>query len=123
MEQSSNSINVDFGNLLSEMSVITSSDVTTVQKSTAAINAIDTGMESISSRRSEFGSAVNRLVHAADAMLATKLATVESRSRVEDIDYAIATSELTKAQIIQQAATSVLAQANQSSSSVLALLK
>jgi flagellin len=69
------------------------------------------------------GSAINQLTYAADNMSNIAMNTSASRSRIEDTDYASASAELARTQIIQQAATAMLAQANQSPQSVLALLK
>jgi flagellin len=69
------------------------------------------------------GAAVNRLTHAVDNASNIAQNVTESRSRVTDTDYAAATSELARNQIIQQAATAILAQANQQPQTVLSLLK
>ena len=69
------------------------------------------------------GSTMNRLQYASDNLANISTNTAESRSRIQDTDYASATTELARSQIIQQAATAMLAQANQSGQSVLALLK
>jgi flagellin len=69
------------------------------------------------------GATVNQLQYAADNLLNVKSNAEASRSRIEDTDYAEATTELARTQIIQQAATAMLAQANQIPQTVLALLK
>jgi len=89
----------------------------------AAINALSTAMSTLNTQRSTIGSAVNRLTHAVDNLTAMSQNNSESRSKVEDTDYALATSDLARTQIIQQAATAILAQANQQPQSVLSLLK
>ena len=66
---------------------------------------------------------MNRLTHAADNATNISQNVSASRSRVTDTDYAAATSELARTQIIQQAATAILAQANQQPQTVLSLLK
>ena len=66
---------------------------------------------------------MNRLNYAADNMSNVSLNTSASRSRIQDTDYAQATTELARSQIIQQAATAMLAQANQQPSAVLSLLQ
>ena len=65
----------------------------------------------------------NRLVHTIDNLSNVITNTEASRSRIVDTDYAAETSELARSQIIQQAATAMLAQANQSSQAVLSLLQ
>ena len=69
------------------------------------------------------GSTINRLNYAADNLSNVSMNTSASRSRILDTDYASATTELARSQIIQQAATAMLAQANQQPQSVLSLLK
>jgi flagellin len=89
----------------------------------AAISALDLALSQLNTQRSVIGAAVNRLTHAVDNLTNIAQNTSDSRSKVEDTDYASATSELARQQIIQQAATAILAQANQQPQSVLSLLK
>jgi flagellin len=89
----------------------------------AAIGELDDALEAANSARSKIGAAINQLTYAADNMSNIAMNTAASRSRIEDTDYASASAELARTQIIQQAATAMLAQANQSPQSVLALLK
>ena len=88
-----------------------------------AITAIDTSIKNANEQRGAIGAAINRLNYAADNLTNISTNTAASRSRIEDTDYATASTELARTQIIQQAATAMLAQANQSPQSVLALLK
>jgi flagellin len=88
-----------------------------------AITNLDTALAAGNSARSKIGAAVNQLTYAADNLSNISMNTSASRSRIEDTDYAQASTELARTQIIQQAATAMLAQANQSPQSVLALLK
>lgn len=88
-----------------------------------AISALDLALSTLNAQRSIIGAAVNRLTHAVDNLTNVAQNTSDSRSKVEDTDYAAATSELARQQIIQQAATAILAQANQQPQSVLSLLK
>jgi len=88
-----------------------------------AISALDLALSTLNSQRSTIGAAVNRLTHAVDNLTNISQNTSDARSKVEDTDYASATSELARQQIIQQAATAILAQANQQPQSVLSLLK
>jgi len=90
---------------------------------TSAIDELDKAIEAGSLQRSVLGAAINQLTYAADNMSNISMNTAASRSRIEDTDYAQASTELARTQIIQQAATAMLAQANQSPQSVLALLK
>jgi flagellin len=90
---------------------------------TAAITAIDTALGTINSARATIGAGINQLTYAADNLTNVVQNTTASRSQILDTDYALTTTKLASAQIIQQAATAMLAQANQSQQGVLALLK
>ena len=105
------------------LSAIASSSVSSALSAANAVSALDTAIAALAANRSVIGAAVNRLTHAADNATNIAQNVTESRSRVTDTDYAAATSELARTQIIQQAATAILAQANQQPQSVLSLLK
>jgi flagellin len=91
--------------------------------SQASIELLDTAITSVDTFRSGLGARINRLTSAADNLANVALNTSASRSQIEDTDYAKATTELAKTQIIQQAAQAMLAQANQAPQSVLSLLR
>ena len=97
--------------------------VSTAASANAAITALDTALGQIAAQRSSIGATMNRLTYAADNLTNIAQNTTDSRSRILDTDYATATTQLSKTQIISQAATAMLAQANQQQQSVLALLK
>lgn len=97
--------------------------VDTAAAATSAIGHIDDAISTVDSFRSSLGAIVNRLNYAVDNLTNVSTNTAASRSRINDADYAAATTELARTQILQQAATAMLAQANQAPSSVLALLK
>jgi flagellin len=99
------------------------SSIATQSGANSAISALDTALKTIATGRAEMGATMNRLQYASDNLANISTNTAESRSRIQDTDYATATTELARSQIIQQAATAMLAQANQSGQSVLALLK
>jgi flagellin len=90
---------------------------------TTAIGQLDTAINAVSDQRALLGATINRLSYASDNLANVAMNTEASRSRIRDTDYAQATTELARTQIIQQAATAMLAQANQQPQSVLALLK
>ncbi len=96
---------------------------TTTVKAAEAITALNKSIQAANDKRASIGAGINRLTYAADNLANISLNTAASRSRIEDTDYAQASTELARTQIIQQAATAMLAQANQSPQSVLALLK
>ena len=98
----------------------TASAITT---GTAAVTAIDSAITAVNSQRATFGAAVNQLTYAIDNLASVKVNAEASRSRVLDADYAKETSELARTQIISQAGTAMLAQANQLPQTVLSLLQ
>jgi flagellin len=97
--------------------------LTTGQVASAAVAKLDDALSTLNANRSKIGAAVNRLGHAIDNLTNVAQNATDSRSRVTDTDYSKATSDLAKQQIIAQAATAILAQANQQPQSVLSLLK
>ena len=88
-----------------------------------AIGYLDMAISRVDSHRATLGATINRLEYAADNLANVSQNTSASRSRVLDADYASETTELARTQIIQQAATAMLSQANQQAQSVLALLR
>jgi flagellin len=95
----------------------------TVTGAQDAIAIIDRALEDINSQRSDLGAISNRLDHTINNLGNIVVNTEASQSRIEDADFAVETSNLTKAQILSQAATAMLAQANASKQSVLSLLQ
>jgi flagellin len=89
----------------------------------AAITTLDAAIAGVNSQRASYGSMVNRLEYAVDNLANVSQNAAASRSQILDADYATESTELARTQIIQQAGTAMLAQANQQSQSVLALLK
>ena len=89
----------------------------------AAITKIDSAITAVNTQRATFGAAVNQLTYAIDNLASVKVNAEASRSRIQDADYAFETSELARTQIIQQAGTAMLAQANQLPQTVLSLLQ
>lgn len=106
----------------SSLGVRTASISSTAAAQTS-IATLDTAMNSINSQRATIGASINQMAYAADNLTNVSTNTTQSRSTIMDTDYALATTQLAKNQIIQQAATAMLAQANQQPSSVMALLK
>jgi flagellin len=102
---------------------VVSATISTVAVANSAISAVDTALATIDSFRSDMGAKINRLTYAADNLTNVITNTGASRSRILDADYAKTATDLARTQIIQQAATAMLAQANQEPQSVLSLLK
>ena len=100
-----------------------SSDITTAAAATTAINNIDAALTAINSERSKMGAVQNRF----DSVVSNLRISVESQSaargRIMDADFAIETANLSRAQVLQQAGSAMLSQANQSPNGVLALLR
>ena len=88
-----------------------------------AVTKLDAAITSVNSQRATFGAAINQLTYAVDNLANVKVNAEAARSRVLDTDYAKETSELARTQIIQQAGTAMLAQANQLPQTVLSLLQ
>jgi len=97
--------------------------VETVAESTRAIETLNKALEEVSTAQAKLGAIQNRLTHNIDNLSKGSMLTEQSVGRIVDADFATETSELSKQQILAQAATSMLAQANQSKQSVLALLQ
>ena len=102
---------------------VSTASISTTTFAAKAIATLDTAMNSINSQRATLGASINRMAYAADNLTNVSANTTASRSTIMDTDYALATTQLAKNQIIQQAATAMLAQANQQPSAVMALLK
>jgi len=98
-------------------------DISTASGASDAIASLDAAIASVDDFRSDLGAKINRLTHAVDNLTNVAQTTSAARSRVLDTDYAAESTELARTQIIAQAATAMLAQANQQPQSVLALLK
>jgi flagellin len=97
--------------------------VETTSEATHAIETLDKALEEVSSAQAKLGAIQNRLSHNIDNLSKSAMLTEQSVGRVVDADFAQETSELSKQQILNQAAVSMLAQANQSKQSVLSLLQ
>ncbi|MGB1159485.1 MAG: flagellin [Porticoccaceae bacterium] len=120
----SQTMTVDFGNLQTGQDLtIGSNDVENSVNASAALAVIDADLATLSNQRAVYGAAINRLEHTIDNLGNISTNTQAARSRIQDADYAVETTELARAQIIQEASTAMLAQANQQQQSVLALIK
>lgn len=99
------------------------SSIATAAGAAASIDTIGSALEKINLQRAAIGAGINQMDFAADNLANVSTNATQSRSTIMDTDYAKATSQLAKTQIIQQAATAMLAQANQQPQSVMQLLK
>jgi flagellin len=105
------------------LSAIASATVASATSAASAVTNLDTAIQALAANRSVIGAAINRLTYSADNATTMAQNAASARSQISDTDYATATSELARAQIIQQAGTAMLAQANQQPQTVLALLR
>jgi flagellin len=96
--------------------------ITTVQGAQTVIARCKLVLDKVSESRSMMGAIMNRLEHVVDNLTNVSMNSAASRSQIEDADYAKASTDLAKSQIMSQAATAVLAQANTSQQTVLKLL-
>ena len=130
----SQTISVGFGDFTSANGIMlslngytlnsgSSSIASAITAASNIITAADVALEAVSTQRATFGAVSNRLTHAVDNLTNVKTQAEGARSRIMDTDYAQSTSELARTQIIQQAGTAMLAQANQLPATVLALLR
>ena len=125
------SISVEFGTL--KMTNATGNDlgasfttalaVTSNANANTAMGFLDTAIDAVSSRRATLGAAISRLEHTVDNLENNAVNSSASRSRILDADYAAETTELARTQIIQQAGTAMLSQANEKAQAVLKLLQ
>jgi flagellin len=102
---------------------VAATDITSSKFANRALGVLDTAIEGVNSTRAGLGASMSRLEYASDNLQNVSQNTQAARSRVLDADYAAETTELARTQIIQQASTAMLSQANQAQQSVLALLK
>ena len=124
-------LDVDFGTL--KMTGATGNDlgatftnvlaVTSNADANTAMGILDTAIDAVSTRRANLGAAISRLEHTVDNLENNAINSSASRSRILDADYAAETTELARTQIIQQAGTAMLSQANEKAQAVLKLLQ
>jgi len=116
-------ITVAFRDLVAITGLATAVGSSLLVTSASAISQMDKAIAAVDTFRSGLGAKINRLTHAADNLTNVSINTSASRSRILDVEYAKASSELARTQIIQQAATAILAQANASQQTVMKLLQ
>jgi flagellin len=102
---------------------INGANIGTVTSAVVVMGTMDTALQSIASEQAKFGSLINRLNFSIANLSKASVTTEQAIGRVVDADFAAETTNLSKQQILNQAATSMLAQANQSKQSILALLQ
>ena len=98
-------------------------DLNTVAGSQNAISVVDSALKYVDSQRADLGAKQNRLSHSINNLANVQENVEASNSRIKDTDFAKETTQMTKAQILQQASTSILAQAKQLPNSAMSLLQ
>ena len=116
-------IEVTIGDMGASSLGISASSISSLDSATVALSAISSALETINEQRATIGAGINRMEYAVDNLANISANATQSRSTIMDTDYATATTQLARTQIIQQAATAMLAQANQQPQAVLQLLK
>ena len=119
----SETITLSFIDTASSGLSINAATVATQSDATVAMGTMDTALQTIASEQAKFGSLINRLNFSVANQSKASVMTEQAIGRVMDADFATETTNLSKQQILNQAATSMLAQANQSKQSILALLQ
>ena len=108
---------------ISTFAAVASIDISTALGATSALNVLDNALQQISSIRADLGAVQNRFSSTISTVMTTSENLSASRSRIQDADFAQETAALSRAQVLQQAATAMVAQANQLPQQVLQLLK
>ena len=121
--KASETIDVTIGKMDSATLSINSLEVTDSTKSNAAITALDAAIKTVATERANLGAFSNRLESTITNVNQIGVNLAASKGRIEDADFAKETGNLAKGQILQQAATAMLAQANASKQTVLALIQ
>ena len=104
-------------------STLSSSSVTTLANANSMITSVDAALDQVSTLRGQMGAIQSRIEATISSILVNSENLQSSRSRILDTDYAAETANLTKAQVMQQASTAILSQANAAPQSVLSLLR
>jgi flagellin len=107
----------------SSLKNLTQININTAIQAGDSISIIDAALDKVAQMRSDLGAIENRLAYTVSNLMNIAEKTADARSRLDDADYALESARLAKAQVVQQAGTSMLAQANQMTQLVLDLLR
>ncbi|CAN5378693.1 flagellin [soil metagenome] len=118
---SSDTVDISFGKI--DLSSATAVDLSSASGATSALGTIDSALTTVNTARASFGAASSQLQSAVNNLTNNVENLSQARSGIQDADFSAETANLAKAQILSQASTAMLAQANQSQQSVLSLLK
>lgn len=114
-------VDIEIGDLSSLVGLTV--DVSTQTSANTAIDTLDTHLTTVNTERANLGASQNRLQSVVNNLTQNMTNLTDARSRIEDADFSAETTMLAKAQILSQASTAMLAQANQSQQGVLSLLR
>ena len=120
---STDTVTVSFASITTTTLGVNASAVDTVANATATLGAVDTALTKLNTARAGFGAAQNQLQSVVNNVTTNATNLSDARSRIEDTDFSAESTNLAKAQILAQASTAMLAQANQSAQGVLKLLQ
>jgi flagellin len=120
---SGETVNITVADLRATALGVGTVDLSTSAGASAALGALDTAIETVSSERANLGAQQNRLDATVNNLTSTVTNLTESSSRIKDADFSVESTKLASAQILSQASTAMLAQANQSQQGVLSLLQ
>lgn len=113
----------DTGSQTATLIDLTQVKISTEAGASDAISIIDAALDKVAQMRSDLGAVENRMEHTISNLMNIAEKTADSRSRLEDADFALESAQLAKNQVLQQAGTSMLSQANQMSQLVMELLR
>lgn len=120
---SGETVNITIGDLQAAGLGVDAVDLTTAAGASTALGLLDTAIDTVSTERSNLGAQQNRLETTINNLSSTAINLSDSKSRIEDADFSAESTKLASAQILSQASTAMLAQANQSQQGVLSLLQ
>ena len=118
---SADTVDMDFTQL--DLSSATSVDISTSSGASSALDTLDTAITTVATKRATLGASQSRLQSVVNNLNSNITNLSDARSRIEDADFGMETTNLAKSQILSQASTAMLAQANQSQQNVLSLLR
>ena len=118
---SADTVDVDFKSL--DLTAAEGVDLGTASGATSALSTIDTAIKTVATKRASLGASESRLSSVVNNLTSNITNLTDAQSRIQDADFGVETTNLAKAQILSQASTAMLAQANQSQQNVLKLLQ
>ncbi len=116
-------VSIAFADMTSTGLGVGAVSLTSQAGASSAMATLDTAINSVASQRATLGAAMSRLDSTVNNLSVTNTNLSEAKSRIEDTDYSVETTKLASAQILSQASTAMLAQANQSQQGVMNLLR